>query len=118
MDVQDQALLATGEGSKLDAATARALAKKGARGAILDIDAEKGEAGAREAGGIFAHCDVADPVSAAEALAASRAAHSAPAILVNCAAIGTAARAVGREGPCHRRLSSALSVSTCSGHST
>jgi NAD(P)-dependent dehydrogenase (short-subunit alcohol dehydrogenase family) len=53
----------------------------------------------REAGGIFAHCDVADPVSAAEALAASRAAHGAPAILVNCAGIGTAARVVGRDGP-------------------
>jgi NAD(P)-dependent dehydrogenase (short-subunit alcohol dehydrogenase family) len=99
MDVQDQAVLVTGGGSGLGAATARTLAKKGARVAILDINAEKGEAAAREAGGIFAHCDVADPVSAAEALAASRAAHGAPAILVNCAGIGTAARVVGRDGP-------------------
>ncbi|EHK52922.1 3-hydroxyacyl-CoA dehydrogenase [Mesorhizobium alhagi CCNWXJ12-2] len=112
MDVQDQALLVmvTGEGSKLDAATARALAKKGARVAILDIDAEKGEAAAREAGGIFAHCDVADPVSAAEALAASRAAHSAPAILVNCAAIGTAARAVARGALPHEAFERVIRV--------
>jgi NAD(P)-dependent dehydrogenase (short-subunit alcohol dehydrogenase family) len=99
MEIAGAAAIVTGGGSGLGAATARALAHKGARVAILDLNAEKGEAVAGETGGVFARCDVADPASAADALAASRAAHGAPSILVNCAGIGTAGRVVGREGP-------------------
>jgi len=99
MQIEGAAALVTGGGSGLGAATARALAKRGARVAIFDLNAEKGEAVAREIGGLFARCDVADAASATEALAASRKAHGAPSILVNCAGIGTAGRVVGREGP-------------------
>lgn len=99
MRIEGAAALVTGGGSGLGAATARALAHRGARVAILDLDAGKGEAVAREIGGIFARCDVADPASAAAALATSRQAHGVPSILVNCAGIGTAGRVVGREGP-------------------
>jgi NAD(P)-dependent dehydrogenase (short-subunit alcohol dehydrogenase family) len=91
--------LVTGGGSGLGAATARALAGHGARVAVLDVNVERGQAVANEIGGHFARCDVADPVSATEALSSSRAALGMPAILVNCAGIGTAARVVGREGP-------------------
>jgi NAD(P)-dependent dehydrogenase (short-subunit alcohol dehydrogenase family) len=42
--------------------------------------------------------DLADAAGAVEALASSRAAMGVPAILVNCAGIGTAARVVGRDG--------------------
>ena len=99
MQVEGLAALVTGGGSGLGAATARALARMGARVAILDLNAETGEAVAREIDGIFARCDVADPSSAADALATAHAAHGVPSILVNCAGIGSAARVVGREGP-------------------
>jgi len=99
MQIEGRAALVTGGASGLGAATARALAKKGARVAILDLNAEAGEAVASETGGIFARCDVADEASAAWALAESRSFHGVPSILVNCAGIGTAGRVVGREGP-------------------
>ena len=99
MLIEGRAALVTGGASGLGAATARALANRGARVAILDLNAEAGEAVAREIGGIHARCDVADEASAAWALAASRNAHGTPSILVNCAGSGTAARVVGREGP-------------------
>lgn len=99
MEIAGSTALVTGGSSGLGAATARALANKGARVAVLDLNAEKGEALAREIGGIFARCDVADAASATEALVTSRAALGTPSILVNCAGIGTAGRVVGREGP-------------------
>jgi len=99
MDITGKAVLVTGGGSGLGAATARALAAAGGKVTILDLNAEKGEAVAREIGGIFALCDVANAASAEEALAKSRAAHGVPTVLVNCAGIGGAGRIVGREGP-------------------
>ena len=99
MEIAGTTALVTGGGSGLGAATARALAVKGARVCVLDINAEQGEAVAREIGGHFAPCDVADAASAEAALAASRAALGAPGILVNCAGIAPASRVVGREGP-------------------
>ncbi len=99
MHIEGRAALVTGGASGLGAATARALAGKGARVAILDLNAEAGEAVAREIGGSFARCDVADEASTAAALAHSRKAHGVPSILVNCAGIGAAARVVGRDGP-------------------
>ncbi len=99
MDISGKAVLVTGGGSGLGAATARALAAAGGKVAILDLNSEKGEAVAAETGGVFAHCDVADAASAEAALAKSRAVHGAPFVLVNCAGIGGAGRIVGREGP-------------------
>lgn len=99
MRIAGQTALVTGGGSGLGAATARALAERGAHVTVLDLNAEKGEAVARDIGGLFVRCDVSDPQSAAQALARSREAHGAPTILVNCAGIGTAARVVGRDGP-------------------
>ena len=99
MRIDGTVALVTGGGSGLGAATARALASRGGRVAILDLNADRGEAVAREIGGHFVRCDVSDPSSATEALASSRAALGTPGILVNCAGIGTAARVVGRDGP-------------------
>ena len=99
MQIEGRAALITGGASGLGAATARALARRGARVAILDLNAEAGEAVARETGGIFARCDVADEASAAWALAESRNVHGVPSTLANCAGSGTAGRVVGREGP-------------------
>jgi NAD(P)-dependent dehydrogenase (short-subunit alcohol dehydrogenase family) len=82
----------TGGASGLGAATARALAAKGVRIAILDLNADLGAALATELGGIFAKCDVVDEASVDAALAAARAAHGQERILVNCAGIGVAKR--------------------------
>jgi NAD(P)-dependent dehydrogenase (short-subunit alcohol dehydrogenase family) len=99
VEIAGTTALVTGGGSGLGAATARALAAKGARVCVLDINVEAGEAVAHEIGGHFALCDVADAASAEAALASSRAALGVPSILVNCAGVAPAARVVGREGP-------------------
>lgn len=98
MEIAGKTILVTGGGSGLGAATARALGGAGARVALLDRDAEKGEAIAREVGGRFFLCDVAEEASANSAVA-SIADWGMPSGLVNCAGIGTAARIVGRDGP-------------------
>ena len=99
MRIERLAAIVTGGASGLGAATVSALAAKGARVAVLDLDGERGEAVARSAGGIFAPCDVADEASSTAAIATAEAAHGVARILVNCAGIGTAARVVGKDGP-------------------
>jgi NAD(P)-dependent dehydrogenase (short-subunit alcohol dehydrogenase family) len=99
MQVKGQAAIVTGGGSGLGAATARALAKSGAKVAVLDINEENAKKIAAEIGGVAVKCDVADAKSGEAAVAAARAAHGAARVLVNCAGIGTAGRIVGRDGP-------------------
>jgi NAD(P)-dependent dehydrogenase (short-subunit alcohol dehydrogenase family) len=99
MLLKGQAAIVTGGGSGLGAATARALAKDGAKVAVLDINEAAAKAVAAEIGGVACKCDVADGPSAEAAVAAARQAHGAARILVNCAGIGPAARIVGRQGP-------------------
>jgi NAD(P)-dependent dehydrogenase (short-subunit alcohol dehydrogenase family) len=99
MVVEGTAALVTGGGSGLGEATARALAARGAKVAVLDRDTEKATAVVDEIGGVFAACDVADGEGAKAAIAAARERHGPARILVNCAGIGGAARIVGREGP-------------------
>src|SRR5207249_10364437 len=89
---KDIAAVVTGGASGLGAATARSLAAKGVKVAILDLNAEAGEKVAKELGGVFAKCDVTNENSASEALAAARTAHGQERILVNCAGIGVAKR--------------------------
>jgi NAD(P)-dependent dehydrogenase (short-subunit alcohol dehydrogenase family) len=86
----------TGGASGLGAATAKALAAKGVRVAILDLNADAGERLAKELDGTFAKCDVTKQVSVATALAAARQAHGQERILVNCAGIGVAKRITRR----------------------
>ena len=99
MEISGRTAFVTGGGSGLGAATARALALAGARVAIFDRDAAKGEAVAQEIGGRFFACDVSDAAGTETAIAKAVAAAGAPSVLVNCAGIGTASRIVGREGP-------------------
>jgi NAD(P)-dependent dehydrogenase (short-subunit alcohol dehydrogenase family) len=99
MEISGRTAFVTGGASGLGAATARALAAAGARIAIFDRDAAKGEAVAGEIGGRFVTVDVADAEGAETAVGAAIEALGPPAILVNCAGIGTAARIVGRDGP-------------------
>jgi len=89
----------TGGASGLGEATARAIAAKGAKVAILDMNVERGKAVAAELGGIFAECNVTSEESVDAALAAAAAAQGAPRIVVNCAGVGTPAKTIGRDGP-------------------
>jgi NAD(P)-dependent dehydrogenase (short-subunit alcohol dehydrogenase family) len=87
----------TGGASGLGEATARSLAASGARVAIFDLDAARGERLARELGGFFAAVDVTLDESVAAGFAAARAALGVERILVNCAGIGGAHKTVGRD---------------------
>jgi len=89
---KDIAAVVTGGASGLGAATARALAAKGVRVALLDLNAAAGEKLAKELSGVFARCDVTDEAGADAALAAVRKVHGQERILVNCAGIGIAKR--------------------------
>ena len=58
MDIQGKVFIVTGGASGLGEGTARALAAKGGKVVIADMQADKGEAIARELGGRFVRCDV------------------------------------------------------------
>jgi NAD(P)-dependent dehydrogenase (short-subunit alcohol dehydrogenase family) len=99
MQLKGQAAIVTGGASGLGAATARRLAKEGAKVAVCDINAKLAETVAAEIGGVAVTCDVADAASAEAATAAAAKAHGPARVLVNCAGIGIAKRVIGREGP-------------------
>lgn len=86
----------TGGASGLGAATARALAAKGVKVAIFDLQAEKGEAMAAEIGGVFCECNVMDDASVDAAFAKAREVHGQERILVNCAGTGNAIKTASR----------------------
>lgn len=99
MLINGQTVLVAGGGSGLGAATARHFTSLGAKVAILDFDADRAGAVARELGGLAVKADVGDPDAVSCALDEIIAkTGTAPRVAVNCAGIGLAARIVGREG--------------------
>ncbi len=99
MLLKSHAAIVSGGGSGLGAATARALAKEGAKVAVLDVNEDGARKVAAEIGGTAIRCDVSDGPSAEAAVAKAREAHGPARILVNCAGIGIGVRIVGRHGP-------------------
>jgi NAD(P)-dependent dehydrogenase (short-subunit alcohol dehydrogenase family) len=99
MKLTGVAAIVTGGGSGLGRATAEALAAKGAKVTVFDLNPAAAEEAAKAIGGLAVAGDVADETSAGAALAKAAAAHGAARVLVNCAGIGVAKRVVGREGP-------------------
>ena len=91
------AAVITGAASGLGAATARALAAKGVKVAIFDLQQEKGEAIAKEIGGIFCEVNVMDDASVDAGLAKAREAHGQERILVNCAGTANAIKTIRRD---------------------
>ena len=105
MNIQGQAALVTGGGSGLGEATARELARLGAKVAVLDLNIENAQRVAKEIseqyGNGFAvavSCNVSDPDSMAKAIETAAAAHGPARILMQIAGIGTAKRVVGKDG--------------------
>jgi NAD(P)-dependent dehydrogenase (short-subunit alcohol dehydrogenase family) len=99
MDPNGHAAIVTGAASGLGAETAAALARAGARVALLDVNIEAARAHADKIGALAVRCDVTSADDAAAALQEARDRHGAARILVNCAGIGPAKRIVGRDGP-------------------
>ena len=90
------AAVVTGGASGLGAATARALAAKGVKVAIFDLQEEKGQALAAEIGGTFCEVNVTDDASVDAGFAKARAAHGQERILINCAGTGNAIKTASR----------------------
>ncbi len=105
MNIQGQAALVTGAGSGLGEATARELARLGAKVAVLDLNLENAQRVAKDIGeqygsgcAVAVSCNVSDPDSMAKAIETAAAAHGPARILMQIAGIGTAKRVVGKDG--------------------
>ena len=98
MNIHGQAAIVSGGASGLGAQTARELAKRGAKVAVLDRNAEGAAAVAAEFGGLGIGCDITSSDSVIAALAAAREKHGPARILMNIAGIGTAKRLIGKDG--------------------
>jgi NAD(P)-dependent dehydrogenase (short-subunit alcohol dehydrogenase family) len=97
MDVNQTSAVVTGGASGLGAATARLLADNGAAVVVSDVQDDKGEALAKEIGGVFVHTDVTNTDTIIKAV--DTALELAPLrSLVCCAGIGSAQRTVGKDG--------------------
>jgi NAD(P)-dependent dehydrogenase (short-subunit alcohol dehydrogenase family) len=95
MELNGIGALVAGGASGLGDATARALAARGARVTVADLNEERGAALAAEIGGAFAPADVTDEAqvqAAVESVEGLR-------LAVSCAGIGWAERTVKRDGP-------------------
>ncbi|MCX8572144.1 MULTISPECIES: 3-hydroxyacyl-CoA dehydrogenase [Hyphomicrobiales] len=99
MNPNGQIAAVTGAGSGLGEATARALAAKGAKVAILDLSLERAEKVANEIGGIAVRCDVSNEESAVAAFAEIEARLGTARMLVNCAGIAVGVKTIGKDGP-------------------
>jgi NAD(P)-dependent dehydrogenase (short-subunit alcohol dehydrogenase family) len=90
------AAIVTGGASGLGAATARALASKGAKVALFDLNPEKGQSLAAEIGGHFCRVNVTDEAMVDAAFAEARHVNGQEAVLVCCAGIGAATKTAAR----------------------
>ena len=98
MLIQGHAALVTGGGSGLGEATARELARLGAKVAVLDVNLEAAQKVAADINGIACRCDITDTASLQTALDQAAAAHGPARILMNIAGIGSAKRVVAKDG--------------------
>ena len=98
MKIQGQAALVTGGASGLGEATARELARLGAKVAVLDVNLALAEKVAADIGGVACQCDITSAESMAAAIAKAADKHGPARILMNIAGIGTAKRVVQKDG--------------------
>jgi NAD(P)-dependent dehydrogenase (short-subunit alcohol dehydrogenase family) len=91
------AAVVTGGASGLGEATVRALAAQGVKVAIFDMNEEKGEAVAKDVGGVFCKVNVTVEEEVDAGFVKARAAHGQERILVNCAGTGNAIKTASRD---------------------
>ncbi|MEO1136433.1 MAG: 3-hydroxyacyl-CoA dehydrogenase [Pseudomonadota bacterium] len=101
MKLSGTSAIVTGGASGLGAATAQVLAKEGVKVALWDLNEDKGEALAKELGGVFCKTNVSEEQSVAASLEKSVSAHGTPWMLINCAGIAIGEKTTGKNGP-HR----------------
>ena len=97
MDIAGKVFIVTGGASGLGEGTARMLAREGGKVVIADLQADRGEAVAKEIGAAFVKCDVSSEDDG-KATIAKAVAKGKLVGLVNCAGIAPAARTVGKDG--------------------
>ncbi len=93
----DISAIVTGGASGLGAATARRLARSGVKVALFDLNADAGEALAKEIGGVFCKVDVTSEEQVDAGFAKARAAIGQERILINCAGTGNAIKTASRD---------------------
>ncbi|WOP14130.1 SDR family NAD(P)-dependent oxidoreductase [Ottowia sp. SB7-C50] len=98
MQINGQAALVTGGGSGLGEATARELARLGAKVAVLDLNLDNAKKVAADINGLAIQCDVSNGDSMQSAIEQAAAAHGPARILMQIAGIGSAKRVVGKDG--------------------
>jgi NAD(P)-dependent dehydrogenase (short-subunit alcohol dehydrogenase family) len=101
MELAGNTFLVTGGASGLGAGTVRVLAAGGANVMIADLQADKGEALAKELGAKarFVKCDVTSEADGKAAVEAAIKAFGGLQGLVNCAGIAIGEKTIGKEGP-------------------
>lgn len=97
MQIQDRVFIVTGGASGLGEGTTRMLAAHGGKVVIADMQADKGEAVARDIGGAFVRCDVSSEADG-QAVVTKATSLGKLAGLVNCAGIAPAEKTVGKNG--------------------
>ncbi len=101
MNITEVVALVTGGASGLGEATVLELARHGAKVAVVDMDAAKGEKLAASASNhvIFAHADVTGEDSVRQAVKKTVDQFGKVNVLVNCAGVPDAAKVLGKKGP-------------------
>lgn len=99
LDYKSMPAIVTGGASGLGAATARALAARGARVVVLDSNHAAALSLAKEIGGTAASNDVADANAASAVVDRISEEYGCPRLLVNCAGIGAIQPLATLEGP-------------------
>jgi NAD(P)-dependent dehydrogenase (short-subunit alcohol dehydrogenase family) len=82
---ENTAAVVTGAASGLGRASAEALAAAGAKVAVFDVNAEKGEEVARAIGGVFCNVDITSEESVVAGFERARTAHGQERVCVHCA---------------------------------
>ncbi len=101
MDIKGKVAVVTGGASGIGQAVARAIAAKGGKVAIFDLNEAAGLALAQElgAGAIAVPVNVADDASVAAGIARVMDAFGAIHVCVNCAGVASGAKTYGKDGP-------------------
>jgi NAD(P)-dependent dehydrogenase (short-subunit alcohol dehydrogenase family) len=97
MDIAGKVFIVTGAASGLGEGAARMLAREGAKVVVADVQADKGEALARELGGAFVKCDVTQEADGQAAVAQALTMGKLVG-LVNCAGVAIGVKTVGKDG--------------------